>query len=205
MSNKLKELKMKKTGLLLMAIAVLFAGNPAFSAAAKEDKYKSTVSLFRESSAVQKFFNHSYGYAVFPTIGKGGWIVGGSYGKGQVYQNGILTGKVSVVEGSIGFQLGGKAFSEIIFFEDKRAYNEFTSGGFEFDATAQAVAITAGAEVNAGTAGSSAGASAGPKSGVQAETTYHKGMATFVHSKGGLMYEVSISGQKFKFKPVTSH
>ena len=196
---------MKKTGLLLITIAILLAGNHAFSASGKKDQFESTLKLFKESSAVQKFINNSYGYAVFPTIGKGGWIVGGSYGKGQVYQNGILTGKVSVVEGSIGFQLGGKAFSEIIFFEDKRAYDEFTSGGFEFDATAQAIAITAGAEVKTGTTGNSAGASAGPKTGVQAETQYHKGMVTFVHSKGGLMYEVSISGQKFKFKPLLNH
>jgi lipid-binding SYLF domain-containing protein len=79
-----------------------------------------------------------------------------------------------VVEGSIGFQIGGEAFSQIIFFEDKRAYDEFTSGNFEFDATAQAVVITAGAQAQAGTAGKSAGASAGPKTGVQAETNITK-------------------------------
>jgi lipid-binding SYLF domain-containing protein len=105
-----------------------------------------------------------------------------------------------LIEGSIGFQLGGEAFSEIIFFQDKRAYDEFTSGNFEFGATAQAVVITAGAQAKAGTAGASAGASAGPKTGVQAETNYVKGMAIFVHSKGGLMYEASIGGQKFTFK-----
>jgi hypothetical protein len=80
--------------------------------------------------------------------------------------------------------------------------DEFTGGNFEFDATAQAVSITAGAQAKAGTAGATAGASAGPKTGVQAETTYHKGMATFVHAKGGLMYEVSLGGQKFTFKPI---
>ena len=189
----------------LLSFALLLIVSSSFSFADEAEEYSGTIKFFKESEVVQKFFKNSYGYAVFPTIGKGGWIIGGSFGKGKVYRNGKVTGKVSVIKGSIGFQFGGKAFSEIIFFEDKRAYDEFTSGGFEFDATAQAVAITAGAEVNAGTAGSSAGASAGPKSGVQAETTYHKGMATFVHSKGGLMYEVSISGQKFKFKPVTSH
>jgi len=90
--------------------------------------------------------------------------------------------------------------SQIVFLEDKRAHDEFTSGNFEFGATAQAVAITAGAQ--AGTAGKSAGASAGPKTGVQAETKYHKGMAVFVQSKGGLMFEASIAGQKFKFEPL---
>ena len=192
---------MKKMRLLLIIFTIVLLESSTFSFAGEEDKYSETVNIFKESAAVQKFFNNCYGYAVFPTIGKAGWIVGGSYGKGKVYVNGKVTGGVSVIEGSIGFQLGGKAFSELIFFEDKRAYDEFTGGGFEFDATAQAIAITAGAEAKAGTAGSTAGASAGPKTGVQAETRYHKGMVTFVHSKGGLMYEVSISGQKFRFKP----
>ena len=189
----------------LISIALLLTLCSSSSFAGEAEEYSGTIKFFKESEVVRKFFKNSYGYAVFPTIGKGGWIVGGSFGKGKVYRNGKVTGKVSLVEGSIGFQLGGKAFSEIIFFEDKRAYDEFTSGGFEFDATAQAVAITAGAEAQAGTTGRSAGASAGPKSGVQAETRYYKGMVTFVHSKGGLMYEISIGGQKFKFVPIISH
>jgi lipid-binding SYLF domain-containing protein len=106
-----------------------------------------------------------------------------------------------VIEGSIGFQFGGKAFSEIIFFQDKRAYDEFTSGNFEFGATAQATVITAGAQARARTGGTGAGASAGPKTGVQAETNYVNGMATFVHAKGGLMYEFSVGGQRFTFEP----
>ncbi len=193
---------MKKYNLLIAALLLMMI--IPFSVANAADKYSNTIKLFKESGVVHQFFNKSYGYAVFPTIGKGGWIVGGSFGKGQVYRNGEVTGRVSVVEGSIGFQLGGKAFSEIIFFQDKRAYDEFTSGRFEFDATAQAVAVTAGAEVKAGTTGSSAGASSGPQTGVQAKTKYYKGMATFVHSKGGLMYEVSVGGQKFIFTPVKS-
>ncbi len=106
------------------------------------------------------------------------------------------------MEGSIEFQAGGEAFSEIIFFRDKRAYDDFTSGNFEFDATAQAVAVTAGVEAQAGTTGSNAGASAGPRTGTQAETTYIKGMATFVHAEGGLMVGVSVSGEKFSFEPL---
>ena len=104
-----------------------------------------------------------------------------------------------MIEGSIGFQIGGEAFSEIIFFEDKRAYQEFTSGNFEFDATAQAVVVTAGAGAQAGTTGVSAGASGGPGSGVQADIGYYRGMAIFVHPKGGLMVEFSVGGQKFSF------
>ena len=181
---------------------VLIFGVVNIATAAEKDNYSSTIDTFKSFPALTKFFESAYGYAVFPTIGKAGFIVGGSYGKGQVYKGGTVTGKTSVIEGSIGWQLGGKAFSEIIFFEDKRAYDEFISGNFEFDATAQAIVITAGAEAQAGTAGVSAGASAGPKTGVQAETSYQKGMATFVHSKGGLMYEFSISGQKFLFEPL---
>jgi len=191
---------MKKIGLVFMIVLTLGASS-VFAAAEVED-YSGTINVFKESPAVAKFFNNSYGYAVFPTIGKAGFIVGGSYGKGQVYRDGKVTGKTSVVEGSVGFQLGGEAFSQIIFFQDKRAYDEFTSGNFEFGATAQAVVITAGAQAKAGTTGTSAGASAGPKTGVQAETEYVKGMATFVHSKGGLMYEASIGGQKFTFEPL---
>lgn len=95
----------------------------------------------------------------------------------------------------------GVEFSEIIFFQDKRAYDEFTSGNFEFGATAQAVVITAGVQAQAGTTWKSAGASAGPKTRVQAESDYVNGMATFVQTKGGLMYEASIGGgEKFKFE-----
>jgi len=186
----------------LVVIVALVFGASFVAVAAEVEDYSSTINVFKDSPALAKFFEKSYGYAVFPTIGKAGFVVGGSYGKGQVYRGGNVTGKTSVVEGSIGFQLGGEAFSEIIFFQDKRAYDEFTSGNFEFGATAQAVVITAGAQAKAGTAGMSAGASAGPKTGVQAETEYVKGMATFVHSKGGLMYEASIGGQKFSFEPL---
>ncbi len=186
----------------LVVIMALVFGASFVSVAAEVEDYSSTINVFKDSPALAKFFEKSYGYAVFPTIGKAGFVVGGSYGKGQVYRGGKVTGKTSVVEGSIGFQLGGEAFSQIIFFQDKRAYDEFTSGNFEFGATAQAVVITAGAQAKAGTAGMSAGASAGPKTGVQAETEYVKGMATFVHSKGGLMYEASIGGQKFSFEPL---
>jgi len=186
----------------LVVIMTLVFGASFVSVAAEVEDYSSTINVFKDSPALAKFFEKSYGYAVFPTIGKAGFVVGGSYGKGQVYRGGKVTGKTSVVEGSIGFQLGGEAFSQIIFFQDKRAYDEFTSGNFEFGATAQAVVITAGAQAKAGTAGMSAGASAGPKTGVQAETEYVKGMATFVHSKGGLMYEASIGGQKFSFEPL---
>ncbi len=182
--------------LMIMFILALALANPV-----QADKFTDTVNVFKKSEAVQPFFKNAYGYAVFPTIGKAGIGIGGSYGTGQVYKGGKVTGEVSVLKASIGFQLGGQAFSQMIFFEDKRAYDEFTSGNFEFDATASAVAITAGAQASAGTEGASAGASAGPATGAQAKTSYHKGMVVFTHAKGGLMYEASIGGQKFTFKP----
>ena len=182
--------------LMIMFILALALANPV-----QADKFTDTVNVFKKSEAVQPFFKNAYGYAVFPTIGKAGIGIGGSYGTGQVYKGGKVTGEVSVIKGSIGFQLGGQAFSQMIFFEDKRAYDEFTSGSFEFDATASAVAITAGVQAKAGTEGASAGASAGPATGAQAKTSYHKGMVVFTHAKGGLMYEASIGGQKFTFKP----
>lgn len=172
-----------------------------FSSPAHADKFTNTIETFKKSEVVQPFFKNAHGYAVFPTIGKGGIGIGGSYGSGQVYQGGKITGETSLIKATIGFQLGGQAFSQMIFFEDKRAYDEFTSGEFEFDASASAVAITAGAQAKAGTEGATAGASAGPATGAQAKATYHKGMAVFIHTKGGLMYEASIGGQKFSFKP----
>lgn len=187
---------MKKLSLLLF-VSLVF-GMSTFAAAAED--YSSTINLFRDSPIPAEYFKTAYGYAVFPTIGKAGFVVGGSYGVGQVYRGGKVTGKSSIIEGSIGFQAGGKAFSEIIFFKDKSAYDEFISGNFEFDATVQAIAVTVGAEAQAGSTGVSAGASAGPKSDVQANSKYFKGTITFVHSMGGLMYELSLGGQKFTYE-----
>jgi len=185
--------------LLLMSVLLSVAIS---AAAAEEEDYSKTIKVFQESDVVKPFFENCYGYAVFPTIGKGGLGIGGAVGKGQVYQQGKATGKSTLIKLSIGLQAGGQAFSELIFFQDKRAYDEFTSGGFEFDATASAVAITAGAQAKAGSGGSSAGASAGPKADKQVAGTYVKGMAVFVHTLGGLMYEAAIGGQKFSFDPI---
>jgi lipid-binding SYLF domain-containing protein len=191
---------MKKTYrfsvVLIVVVSALILSNPAHA-----DKFTDTINVFKKSEAVKPFFKNAYGYAVFPTIGKAGFVIGGSYGTGQVYKGGKVTGETSLIKGSIGFQLGGQAFSEMIFFQDKRAYDEFTSGSFEFDAAASAVAITAGVQAKAGTEGATAGASAGPATGKQAKASYHKGMVVFVHAKGGLMYEASIGGQKFTFTP----
>ncbi len=183
-------------------VIVLAAAALLSAATARADKFSDTIEVFKKSETVRPFFKNAYGYAVFPTVGKGGIGIGGAYGKGRVYCRGRLTGEATLMKLSIGFQLGGQAFSEIIFFRDKRAYDRFTGGKFEFDAAASAVAITAGVQAKAGTEGATAGASAGPATGKQAETGYHNGMAVFVHTKGGLMYEASIGGQKFSFTPL---
>lgn len=169
---------------------------------AMADKYSETIEIFIKSDAVKPFFNEAYGYAVFPLIGKGGILLGGAYGAGRVYRQGDIAGTATMFKVNLGFQLGGQAFRQIIFFQDKRAYDEFTSEGFEFDGSLSAVVITLGAQAQAGTQGNTAGASVGPATGAQAETSYTKGMAVFVHIVGGLMYEVSVGGQRFTFSPI---
>jgi len=162
------------------------------------DNYSDTVDLFRNAVS-SEFFDDSYGYAVFPTIGKGGIGVGGAHGEGRVYSKGAHVGDTKMTQLTIGFQLGGQAFSQIIFFEDERAFTEFTSGNFEFGAQATAVAITAGATAAATTTGSAAGASGG-KNDATTSGDYYKGMAIFTVAKGGLMYEATVGGQKFSYK-----
>jgi lipid-binding SYLF domain-containing protein len=179
-------------------VLVLIASCYTFAFA---DQYADTIDVFKKSSAVKPFFANSYGYAVFPTVGKGGFVVGGAYGTGRVYAQNVVTGTAKLIKATVGFQMGGQAFSQMIFFEDQRAYTDFTSGNFEFDAGVSAVAITAGVQAKAGTEGATAGASAGPATGAQAATRYHKGMVVFVHAKGGLMYEATVGGQKFSYTP----
>jgi len=162
------------------------------------DKYSDTVDLFRNAVA-SEFFDNSYGYAVFPTIGKGGIGIGGAHGRGRVYAKGAHVGDTTMTQLTIGFQLGGQAFSQIIFFEDERAFTDFTSGNFEFGAQATAVAITASASAVATTTGSAAGA-AGNKDSATTLGDYYRGMAIFTVAKGGLMYEATVGGQKFSYK-----
>ena len=182
----------------LRVIALLLGASVTGSAWA--DNYSVTVDMFRNAVS-SEFFDDSYGYAVFPTIGKGGIGVGGAHGKGQVYAKDAHVGDTTMTQLTIGFQLGGQAFSQIIFFEDERAFTEFTSGNFEFSAQATAVAITAGASAKATTIGTTAGASGG-RNNAKTIGDYHRGMAIFTVAKGGLMYEATVGGQKFTYKPV---
>jgi len=191
-------MKLIKHGLILFFL-VLLSLVPCNTLA---DTYSGTIDVFNKSDAVKPFFKDSYGYAVFPSIGKGGFVVGGAYGSGRVYKLGTISGTSTLIKVSVGFQLGGQVFSEIIFFRDKRAYDEFTSENFEFDGSLSAVVITAAAQAKTSTQGNTAGASLGPATGTQAEIKYFKGMAVFVHTLGGLMYEAAVGGQKFTFEPV---
>lgn len=202
LNHRKKEEYMKKYKFCLPTIFVMIVLIFTISSASAEEDYSSNINVFKQSPQAQPYFKKAYGYAVFPTVGKGGLGIGGAYGKGQVYRGGKVTGTTKLMKVSIGLQAGGQAFSQIIFFQDERSYKEFTSGQFAFDAQASAVAITAGVQAQAGSTGATAGASAGPKTGAHAETSYYKGMAIFVHTKGGLMYEAAIAGQKFSFKPL---
>jgi len=187
------------SAMLRLTFAVLLLLSGGVSAWA--DDYDDTIEVFKGAGDSADFFEKAYGYAVFPTIGKGGVGIGGAHGKGRVYAQGKHVGDTSMTQLTVGFQLGGQAYSQIIFFQDKRSFDEFTSGNFEFGAQATAVAITAGASAEAGTTGSSAGASGGQHDATTRAVDYYKGMAVFTVAKGGLMYEASIGGQKFNYKP----
>jgi lipid-binding SYLF domain-containing protein len=167
---------------------------------ARAGDYPDTIATFKTAGASGTFFSRSYAYAVFPTVGTGALGVGGAYGKGRVYVHGVHTGDATLTQLSLGFQAGGKAYSEIIFFEDKRALDEFESGSFEFGADASVVAITAGANAGAATNGASAGVSVG-QTDATTRGAFQKGMAVFTIAKGGLMFSASIAGQKFYFSP----
>lgn len=169
------------------------------SGLALADGDASTIALFKNAGQSRNFFATSYGYAVFPTIAKGGLGVGAARGKGRVYEQGKVIGDVTVTQVSIGLQAGGQAYSQMVFFQDKRALDEFISGNFEFEAGVSATVITASASGSGGTMGGAASASGGKKDAVTAGS-YHKGMAVFTIAKGGLMYEASVAGQKFSFK-----
>src|ERR1700733_9677995 len=167
--------------------------------AAHAATYSETIEIFKHAGASASFFSKSYAYAVFPAVGSGALGIGGAFGKGRVYLHGHYVGDAKMGQLSVGFQAGGKAYSEIIFFEDKRALDEFESGSFEFGADASVIAITAGADAGAATNGVSPTDENATTRGV-----YHKGMALFTVARGGLLYSASLAGQKFSYEPLES-
>jgi lipid-binding SYLF domain-containing protein len=179
---------------------VILAFAAPVALAADSDEYAETIAVFKSAGESSKFFKTAYGYAVFPNVGKAGVGVGGAFGKGRVYQKGVYVGDTSLTQASIGLQLGGQVYQQIVFLQDKAAFDKFTSGNFSFGAEAEAVAITAAAGAQASTAGSSAVASGGEKDAATVGD-YHNGMAVFTVAKGGLMYQAAVNGQHFSYKP----
>ncbi len=137
--------------------------------------------MLKMKPKLKVFYNKAYGYAVFPRITKAGIGIGGAAGRGTVFKNHRVVGSTNLRQASVGIQLGGQQYSEIIFFENKNSFEHFINGNFKFDAQASAVALKKGASIN---------------------VAYSKGVAVFTKTKGGLMYEASIGGQHFNFKPI---
>lgn len=164
-----------------MVLAGLALATSPASAQSEEDVAQ-TIAKFEEGDpGMQAWFEEAHGYAVFPSVGKGAIGIGGARGKGLVYERGELVGKVTLTAVTVGFQLGGQAFMEVIFFKDKTAFDDFTRGNFEFGAGVSAVALTAGASADLG---------------------YNGGVAVVTATKGGLMYEASVGGQKFDYEKI---
>jgi lipid-binding SYLF domain-containing protein len=180
------------TALLLWSATLL--------AAPGTDTYRETESLFKHAGESGAYFDNSYGYAVFPTVGKAAWVVGGAHGRGRVYVHGVHVGDTTMNQVSVGVQAGGQAYSQIVFFEDKRAFDEFARGNYAFGADVNAVAITAAAGGSVGTEGASAEASGGMKDATTVGR-YYKGVAVFTIVKGGAMFQASVAGQKFSYSP----
>ena len=176
---------MRKSALLaavlffLAAPATLWAFEPDTSDEMQLDAAKAILDVKKADPGIEKFFNESAGYAVFPTVGKGGIGIGGAHGKGLVIVNDKVIGKTSLSQVTVGLQLGGQKYSQFIFFKDDVALGHFKRGNYEMGAQASAVAVTAGAS---------------------ADADYDKGVAVFTNVGGGLMAEASVGGQKFTYE-----
>lgn len=169
--------------LLALFAASLLAG----CAAAPSDKVRiadSRAALARfvdRDPSLQGWVDHAFGYAVFPSVGKAGFVVGGSHGRGIVFERGEPIGRTSIVQGTLGAQIGLQNFAQVIFFEDEIALRNFQRGNFEFSAQATAVIVTAGAA---------------------ATSSYDSGVAVFIMAKSGIMAEASVGGQRFRYEPL---
>jgi lipid-binding SYLF domain-containing protein len=187
-----------KAVLRLFILAMIMG---ALTGSAHADSDADTVNLFKGAGQSAKLLENCYGYAVFPNIGKAGFVVGGARGEGHVYARGQRIGETVMNQLSVGFQLGAQDYSEIILFQNEAALDDFTSGNFEFGANASVTAITASASASAGTSGAEGSASGGLHDAATGGG-YYKGMAVFTIAKGGLMYEAVIAGQKFSYTPL---
>ncbi|MFV0276841.1 MAG: YSC84-related protein [Parahaliea sp.] len=184
----------------VVLLTMTVCGQLAF---AESDSYSKALESFQRAGESGRLFETAYGYALFPTIGKAGIGVGGAHGDGRVYAQGQHVGDSKMTQITVGLQIGGQAYSQVIFFKDQSAFEEFTSGNFEFGAQATAVTITAGLTAEASTGGgSSAGISGGTNNADNIHAGYRKGMAIFTIAKGGLMFEAALGGQKFSYMPL---
>jgi lipid-binding SYLF domain-containing protein len=164
-------------GLLTVFILAGCATTPSDQTLIRESE--ATVARFVESDpGIQRWVDHAYGYAVFPDIGKGGLGVGGAFGRGIVFEQGRPVGRTTMTQGTVGAQIGAQSYSQMIFFRDQRALQSFQLENFELSAQATAVAATSGAA---------------------ATTSYERGVAVFIISRGGLMAEATVGGQKFRY------
>ena len=155
--------------------------NPEGETEAVEAAQEAIATFKSTDPGLGVFFEKAYGYAVFPTVGAGGFWIGGAHGTGIVYEKGKPIGRTSLTQVTFGFVFGGQAYSELLFFKDKATLDKYKAGSSEFSAEASAVIATAGAA---------------------AKTSYdNSGVAVFVHVKGGAMASASIGGQKFDYKP----
>jgi lipid-binding SYLF domain-containing protein len=179
--KNLSKVKLQSSLVLMMSIffSSAFAQIGAWNPLA-EEKAQKVIETFKEkNSKMESYFEDSYGYVIFPSIGKGAVGFGGAYGRGLVYENDQLIGNAKMTQVTLGFQWGGQAYSEVIFFEDEAALNSFKGNNLEFSGQASAVAAIYGAS---------------------ADIAYEHGVAVYTIAKGGLMYEASLGGQKFKFR-----
>lgn len=166
--------------LLSLLAAEAQAFEPDLSSEIELDVTRAILNIKEQDPSIQRFFDESAGYAVYPNVGKGGFMLGGAYGRGLVIVNEQVDGETTVSQISLGAQIGGQKYSLYIFFKDQVALEYFKRENFEFSAQASAVAATAGAA---------------------AGTSYDGGVAVFIIADGGLMAEASVAGQKFTYKP----
>ena len=164
------------------AVAIVGCSTAPRSVSGQQDLRNSSQTAldeaFRRDPSLRATLDRSAGYAVLPTVGKGGLIVGGGYGKGVVYEKGEIVGFCDLSSASIGAKIGGQEFSEIIVFETVKPLAEFKNGRFTASAEASAVAL---------------------RDGVASTTPFRENVAVFVYNQGGLMADASIGGQTFRY------
>jgi hypothetical protein len=194
-----KETTMKRLAVLILTSFGLMSGA---SQAQDIEDFSPSIEMFRSISGVAPFFDSAYGYAVWRTIARGGLGIGAATGKGQVYVDGSVVGFSRLVDISIGLQAGGQAYQQVIFFADRAAFDKFATGNFEFSAQASAVAVTASAQASSSTQGTLATAGAGDPTSAVTDGGYQDGLRVFTMATGGLMYQATIAGQKYGYRPV---